>query len=278
MCEETQHQLSTSVTRMPSLTDTYQRQQRAQTMRVTPIGGITQAQLASVTSGLVTETRLASATSGLATQMSSLGNVVGDLRNFENTAASELLRLQGEIDLLTSSAQGTEADVASVRESHERNLLDQPSLFIPKPFIYTLAKSDTVTIGTTMNPSTAMIFRRTNTVVHADSGYSGHLPEGVYTVKIQMNGNSSSQDGLYLFHGTAPFVVSHSTNDPENLPAIELPLSYFHHASRHGQCRLFFIPRAGGWWHAYLVWDTVDPSKTADTFNCTVKFKREYWG
>jgi hypothetical protein len=156
-------------------------------------------------------------------------------------------------------------------------LTTRMSSLMPKPVIYTLAVSGTVRIGTTISDDN-IIFRRLDTVVNADIGYSGELPFGVYTVSMEMNGGASTQLGLYKFHATAPFVISSDTNDRDNIPAIELPITCFHHASRHGNCRLVFIPKGGGPWQAHLVFSSVDPEKLIDTFTCTVKFKREYWG
>ena len=96
-------------------------------------------------------------------------------KKLNGTMSAETSRLQDEIDVLTTS-------MASL---------------MPKPLFYTLSVSDTVTIGTTIDNATSLIFRKSNTVVNADSGYSGNLPDGVYTVSIQVNGDSSSQSGLY---------------------------------------------------------------------------------
>jgi hypothetical protein len=157
--------------------------------------------------------------------------------------------------------------------------LNDHSQLMRTPTIWTLDTSNTITIGTETNAST-LLFHRTDLFVNGDTNVSEELPndEAFYTMRLSMNGNSSSSNGLYHFNGTSPFILANNTGDNDGTPEIELPLTVFFHASKHGKMKLIFTPANNNNWTVHLVFDEIDPTLTNDQFSCKIQLKKEYWG
>ena len=157
------------------------------------------------------------------------------------------------------------------------NLSDYSQL-MRKPNIWTQSNTGQILIKTTFDSNNNILFQQTDLFNNTFTNVNESLPLGFYTVKIDMIPSASSQSGIYQFMGTAPIHFTNTTNDSDSTPEIKLNLTSFHHASQHGLPALYLVPKSSNAWEVYLIWDSIDSTRTNDTFNCRIAIREEYWG
>ena len=150
------------------------------------------------------------------------------------------------------------------------------SQLMRKPNIWTQSNTGQIKIQTTFD-SNNILFQQSDLFNNTFTGVNEALPLGFYTLKIDMIPSASSQQGIYQFMATAPIHFTNTTNDSDSTPEIKLNLTNFHHASQHGLAQCYLVPKAGNAWEVYLIFDSIDPTRTNDTFNCRIALREEYW-
>jgi hypothetical protein len=104
------------------------------------------------------------------------------------------------------------------------------------------------------------------------------LPNASYKCKFIMTTVNSTQSGLRSFSGVFDFMLPTTTTDSDNSPVYDLPVSFFHSNSTHGIPKLQFRPTTNDQWSVFLIWSSVDSSKSNDFFAVDMVMKEEWWG
>ncbi len=105
------------------------------------------------------------------------------------------------------------------------------------------------------------------------------LGVGVYQVLVEQT-SSPSSGGLYNLAARFPLVIGANTSNDNNGPMQELGGSVFTHANPNGVIKLYFEHAKTLLGSPFLPWAvhiTFDAINVSDTFNVSIKIKKEVW-